>query len=83
LEATLRVLTTSFEERLKQQLPTTPTLVLAGKADQLLGPEVQRAIAANYRTSKVVELDCGHEILLEVPHIAAMYVSEFVAALPC
>jgi pimeloyl-ACP methyl ester carboxylesterase len=83
LEATLRVLTTSFEDRLNQQSRATPTLVLAGKADQLLGPEVQRAIAANYPTSKVVELDCGHEILLEVPHIAAMCVSEFVAALPC
>jgi pimeloyl-ACP methyl ester carboxylesterase len=82
LEATLRMLTTSFEEKLKNGLRATPALVLAGKADQLLGPEVQKAIAANYRTSKMIEFDCGHEILVEVPHAAAMRVSEFVATLP-
>jgi pimeloyl-ACP methyl ester carboxylesterase len=55
---------------------------LAGKADKLLGPDVQRAIAANYPGSKVVELDCGHELLVEKPYEAARHVAEFAGALP-
>ncbi len=82
LEATLRMLLTSFEERLKTSPPTSPLLVLAGKSDQLLGPDVQRAIAAKYSKSKVIEFDCGHEFLVEVPSEAAARISEFVAALP-
>jgi pimeloyl-ACP methyl ester carboxylesterase len=82
LEATLRMLLTSFEERIRDRRPVTPTLALAGKADQLLGPDVQRAIAANYPGSRVVELDCGHEILVEKPAEAARHVMEFVGALP-
>jgi non-heme chloroperoxidase len=82
LEATLRLLLTSFEERLKSHAMTVPILVLAGKADQLLGPDVQRAIAANYPKSKVIVLDCAHEILVELPNEAAARVSEFVATLP-
>ena len=60
----------------------TPTLALAGRSDQLLGPDVQRAIAANYRRSRVIELDCGHEILVEKPAEAARHVMEFVTSLP-
>lgn len=82
LEATLRMLLTSFEERIRDRRPVTPTLALAGKADQLLGPDVQRAIAANYPGSRVVELDCGHEILVEKPAEAARHVMEFAGALP-
>ena len=82
LEATLRMVLTSFEGQLKKRPPTTPVLVLAGRADQLLGPDMQRAIAANYSKSSVVEFDCGHEILVEVPNEAAARVSEFVTALP-
>ena len=37
LEATLRMLLTSFEERLNTSPPTVPLLVLAGTSDQLLG----------------------------------------------
>ena len=77
----MRLLLTSFEDRLKSRPPTTPHLVLAGKSDQLLGPEVQRAIASTYRKSKVIEFDCGHEFPVEVPSEAARLVSEF-AALP-
>jgi (E)-2-((N-methylformamido)methylene)succinate hydrolase len=82
LEATLRMLLTSFEDRIKGRSPMTPTLVLAGRADKLLGPDVQRGIAANYPRSRVVELDCGHEILVEKPAEAARQVMEFVGALP-
>ena len=81
LEATLRMLLTSFEERLNTSPPTVPLLVLAGKPDQLLGPDVQRAIAAKYPESKVIEVDCGHEFLVEVPGEAAARISEFAAAL--
>ena len=48
----------------------------------MLGPDVQRAIAANYPKSKVIEFDCGHEIMVEVPKEAAASISEFAAALP-
>jgi len=82
LEATLRLCTTSFSERLKSGSLVTPTLILAGKADQLLGPDVQRAIAANYPNSRLIELDCAHEILIELPHDPAARVSAFAAALP-
>jgi pimeloyl-ACP methyl ester carboxylesterase len=82
LEATLRMLLTSFEEQFKSRPAMTPLLVLAGKSDQLLGPDVQRAIAAKYSKSKVIEFDCGHELLVEVPNEAAERVSEFVAKLP-
>ena len=81
LEATLRMLLTSFEERLNTSRPTVPLLVLAGKSDQLLGPGVQRAIAAKYPESKVIEVDCGHEFLVEVPSEAASRISEFAEAL--
>ena len=82
LETTLRMLSTSFEDRIKGRYLVTPTLALAGKADELLGPDVQRAIAANYPASRVVELDCGHELLVEKPAEAARHVAEFVGALP-
>jgi non-heme chloroperoxidase len=82
LEATLRMLSTSFEDRIKRRSPTIPTLALAGKSDQLLGPDVQRATAANYPASRMVELDCGHELLVEKPAEAAHHVMEFANALP-
>lgn len=82
LEATLRALSSSFEEQIAERLSTTPTLVLAGIADALLGPAVQKAIAAHYLDSRVVELDCAHEMLIEVPSEAAERVAAFIAALP-
>jgi non-heme chloroperoxidase len=82
LEATLRMLLTSFEDCIKRRSPVTPTLALAGRSDKLLGPDVQRAIAANYPECKVIELDCGHEILVEKPVEAARHVIEFASALP-
>ena len=57
-------------------------MALAGRSDKLLGPDVQRAIAANYPECKVIELDCGHEILVEKPVEAARHVIEFASALP-
>jgi non-heme chloroperoxidase len=82
LEATLRVLLTSFERQIVDRSPATPTLVLAGTADALLGPAVQKAIAAKYPGSRVVDFDCAHEFLIEVPSETAQRVAEFVAALP-
>ena len=41
---------------------------------------MQRAIAANYPKSKVIEFDCSHEFLVEVPKEAAASISEFTAA---
>jgi non-heme chloroperoxidase len=82
LDATLRALLTSFEQQIVDRSPATPTLVLAGTADALLGPAVQKAIAAHYSGSAVVELDCAHEFLIEVPSETAERVAEFVAALP-
>ena len=77
LEATLRMCLGSFQEELKRASPTVPTLVVAGKMDALLGPEVQKAIAAQY-SGEVIELDCGHEILVEMPTEAAQSVAEFI-----
>src|ERR1700751_6198529 len=64
------------------QFCSVASAVLAGKADKLLGPDVQRAIAANYPGSKVVELDWGHELLVEKPYEAARHVAELAGALP-
>jgi pimeloyl-ACP methyl ester carboxylesterase len=61
--------------------PATPTLVLAGTADALLGPAMQKEIAAKYPGSRVVDFDCAHEFLIEVPSETAPRVAEFVAAL--
>lgn len=82
LEGTLRMLLTSFDDRVQGANLNTSALVLAGKADQLLGPNVQRQIAANYPRAKVAEVDCGHEFLMEVPTETAVHVTEFVAKLP-
>jgi pimeloyl-ACP methyl ester carboxylesterase len=81
LEATLRMVLTSFEEQLNTSPPTAPLLGLAGKSDQLLGPDMQRGIAAKYPESKVIEVDCGHEFVVAVPGEAAARFSEFAAAL--
>jgi pimeloyl-ACP methyl ester carboxylesterase len=81
LEATLRALLTSFEQQIVDRSPATPTLVLAGTADALLGPAMQKEIAAKYPGSRVVDFDCAHEFLIEVPSETAPRVAEFVAAL--
>src|SRR5262249_39058309 len=76
LEATLRMCGESFQEQIQRAVPT---VVLAGKTDALLGPAVQRAIAADY-SGKVVEIDCGHEMLIETPVEVARCVADFIAA---
>ena len=58
LEATLRVLLTPFQQQIANRTQATPVLALAGTADALLGPTVQRAIAAKHPGSQVIELDC-------------------------
>jgi non-heme chloroperoxidase len=82
LEATLRVLSTPFPRSITGPTSAIPTLVLAGTADALLGPAVQRAIKATYPGSQVIELDCAHEFLIEAPTETARQVARFVAALP-
>jgi non-heme chloroperoxidase len=82
LEATLRVLLTPFQRSITGRTPAIPTLVLAGTSDELLGPTVQRAIAATYPGSQMVEFDCAHEFLIEAPSETAAQVAQFVAALP-
>ena len=67
LEATLRLLLTPFQQQIADRTPATPVLVLAGTADALLGPTVQRAIAAKHPGSQVIELDCAHEFLMRRP----------------
>jgi non-heme chloroperoxidase len=81
LEATLRVLLTPFEGSIVGRTPVLPTLVLAGTSDALFSPAVQRAIAARYPGSQMVEFDCAHEFLIEVPNETAEQVAQFVAAL--
>ena len=58
LENTLRMLLTSFEERITAAAMAVPTLVLAGKADTLLGPDTQRAIACTLHQQQ------GHRVRL-------------------
>lgn len=81
LESTLRMLLTSFEKRITGAAAAVRTLALAGTADTLLGPDTQRAIAARYTNSKVIEFDCGHEFLIEMPAETAAAVAQFVTAL--
>jgi len=82
LEAILRVLLTPFPQPIANRPQATPVMVLAGKSDALLGPPVQRQIAATYPGSCLVELDCAHEFLIEVPGETAEQVAQFVTALP-
>lgn len=58
-----------------------PALALAGNADTLLGPEIQRAIIARYIHGKLAEFDCGHEFLIEMPVAAAAAVEQFAETL--
>jgi pimeloyl-ACP methyl ester carboxylesterase len=82
LEATLRVLLAPFQQPIANRRRVIPALILAGTADALLGPTVQRAIAAKHPGSQVIELACAHEFLIEAPSETAEQVAQFVAGLP-
>lgn len=82
LEATLRALLTPFPRPIAGRTQATQVMVLAGKSDALLGPPVQRQIAATYPGSCPIELDRAHEFLIEVPGETAERVTRFVKALP-
>jgi len=82
LEATLRVLLTPFPRPTADRTQATPVMVLVGKSDALLGPPVQRQIVATYPGSRLIELDCAHEFLIEVPGETAERVAQFVKAWP-
>ena len=82
LEATLRVLLTPFPQPIADRTQAKPALALAGSSDALLGPPVQKAIADTYPGSRLIELDCAHEFLIEAPDEKAALVAQFVASLP-
>ena len=78
LEQTLRMCTqTSFEDRLSRI--TAPTLVIAGKHDPLLPPDVLRpSVVDRIRGARLEVLDCGHEIPIERPAEAARLIAQFL-----
>ena len=80
LEATLRVLLTPFPQPIADRTQVKPALVLAGTSDALLGPPVQKAIADTYPGSRLIELDCAHDFLIEAPDETAALVAQFVAS---
>ena len=80
LEATLRVILTPFPQPIADRTQAKPALVLAGSSDALLGPPVQKAIADTYPGSRLIELDCAHEFLIEAPDETAALVAQFVAS---
>ena len=58
------------------------TLVIGGRADPMLPPEVLRqAVVAPIPGARLVALDCGHEIPLEQPQMAAAVIEAFLAGL--
>ena len=63
------------------QTQAIPTLILAGASDPLFGPPEQRAIAANYLGSKMIELDGAHEFLIEALRETVEQVAHFIAVL--
>jgi pimeloyl-ACP methyl ester carboxylesterase len=59
-----------------------PTLVVAGRHDQLFPPELLRStIASQIRGARMAVLECGHEIGLEQPRELAALVEAFLAGL--
>jgi non-heme chloroperoxidase len=80
LEQTLRMCTqTSFEDRLSRI--SAPTLMIAGKNDALLTPELLRAaVLERIRGARMEVLDCGHEIPIERPAETAALISQFLMA---
>jgi pimeloyl-ACP methyl ester carboxylesterase len=58
----------------------TPTLVLAGKHDQILSPAILReTVVTPISGARLVVLDCSHEIPVEQPHMLAAFLEAFVA----
>jgi pimeloyl-ACP methyl ester carboxylesterase len=58
----------------------TPTLVLAGKHDQILSPALLReTVVTPISGARLVVLDCGHEIPVEQPHLLAALLEAFIA----
>ena len=82
LEATLRVLLMPFPQPIADRKQAIPALVLACASDALLGPPVQRPFAAEYPGSRLIELNCAHEFLIEAPNETAQLVAQFAASLP-
>jgi pimeloyl-ACP methyl ester carboxylesterase len=70
----------SFVER----LPATraPTLVIGGSYDALVPLDtVRQAIVAPIPGARLAVLDCGHEVPLEQPQVAAALIQAFLAGL--
>ena len=69
-----------FTEYLKST--NAPTLVVAGKHDPILTPDfLRQQIVSHIPSARLVQIHCGHEILVERPTEAAAVVEAFVAGL--
>jgi pimeloyl-ACP methyl ester carboxylesterase len=59
-----------------------PTLVIGGRADPMLPPDVLRqAVVGPIPRARLAALDCGHEIPLERPRETAALIEAFLAGL--
>src|ERR1035437_6174572 len=69
-----------FEERLADA--QVPTLVVAGMHDPLMTPDyLRREIVCRIPGSRMIQLDCGHNLPLEMPTEVAAVIEAFVAGL--
>jgi pimeloyl-ACP methyl ester carboxylesterase len=56
-----------------------PTLVVAGKRDQMTPLKAGRAVAAEIPGARLVVLDCGHALMGEAPRETLAALREFLA----
>jgi pimeloyl-ACP methyl ester carboxylesterase len=82
LQGTMQVtLETDFSAELTSL--GVPTLVIAGRRDELFTVELLRdTIASQIRGARMAVVDCGHEIPLERPRELAGLIEAFLAGLP-
>jgi pimeloyl-ACP methyl ester carboxylesterase len=82
LEGTLEMMRKgSFVDRLSST--RAATLVMAGKYDPLVPLDIMReaTVVAPIPGARLAVLDCGHEIPLEQPQVAAAVMEAFLAGL--
>jgi len=82
LRETLRMCThPGFTERLAVR--PVPTLVIGGTHDPMITPDYLRTeLLDKIPGARLVQLECGHNVPLEMPRETAAAVQEFVATLP-
>jgi non-heme chloroperoxidase len=73
-----------FGQKLEERRGSQPaTLLLGGSEDPFFSPDhLRREVAARIPRSRLLVLNCGHEIPLEMPAVLAGLIEAFVAALP-